>query len=157
MSMPSWLSWLKPGGGGGGSTPTVVRRFTTADQTVSRDSIVVQGDGWLVDAPEGRVVRLFEIDSPGLEQCQLAYRAALKCEDLQGRAYLEMWCRLPGKGEFFSKGLNQTLKGTVDWSTYEIPFRLKKGQRPDLIKLNLAVEGRGKVWVKDVELLSTPK
>jgi len=60
MSMPSWLSWLKPGGGGGGSTPTVVRRFTTADQTVSRDSIVVQGDGWLVDAPEGRVVRLFE-------------------------------------------------------------------------------------------------
>ncbi len=68
-----------------------------------------------------------------------------------------MWCRLPGRGEFFSRGLNQTLKGTTDWASYEIPFRLKKGERPDLIKLNLAVEGRGKVWIKDVELLKTLK
>ncbi len=26
----------------------------------------------------------------------------------------------------------------------------------DLIKLNLVVEGKGRVWVKDVELLKTP-
>jgi hypothetical protein len=38
----------------------------------------------------------------------------------------------------------------------EIPFYLKKGQRPDLIKLNLAIEGSGKVWIRDVELLKTP-
>ena len=55
------------------------------------------------------------------------------------------------------EGLNQPLKRTTDWSSYEIPFRLKKGQRPDLIKLNLVVEGRGKVWIKDIELLRTPR
>jgi hypothetical protein len=45
----------------------------------------------------------------------------------------------------------------VDWPSFQITFRLKKGQHPDLIKLNLAVEGRGTVWIKDVVLLGTPK
>jgi len=49
------------------------------------------------------------------------------------------------------------VKGTTGWSSYEVPFRLRKGQRPDLLKLNLAVEGRGKVWIKDIELLKTPR
>jgi hypothetical protein len=80
----------------------------------------------------------------------------MKAADLQGRAYLEMWCRLPGRGEFFSKGLHDGVSGTTDWGSYEVPFRLLQGQRPDLIKLNVAVEGAGTVWIKDVELLQTP-
>jgi hypothetical protein len=66
-----------------------------------------------------------------------------------------MWCRLPGRGEFFSKGLQQAVSGTANWSHYEIPFYLKKGQKPDLIKLNLAVEGAGTVWLRNIELLRT--
>lgn len=137
-------------------TPVTLRRFTTADPTISADSLEVQGDSWLVDARANQVVRLFEMPTPDVEQCLLTYRATLKSEDLTGRAFLEMWCRLPGKGEFFSRGLNQTVQGNTGWSSYEIPFRLKKGQRPDLIKLNLVVEGYGKIWIKDVELLKTP-
>jgi hypothetical protein len=86
----------------------------------------------------------------------LSYRASLKTLDAEG-AYLEMWCRLPGKGEFFSKGLNQTIKGTRDWSSFEIPFMLKQGQQADLVKLNLAFSGGGTVWIRDVELLQTPQ
>jgi len=77
-------------------------------------------------------------------------------EGLKGRAFLEMWCRLPGRGEFFSKGLQQVLSGTASWARYEISFYLKEGQKPDLIKPNLAVEGTGTVWLKNVELLETP-
>ena len=73
-----------------------------------------------------------------------------------GGAYLEMWCRLPGEGEYFSKGLDQKVKGTVDWSSYEIPFRLDEGQRPDLIRLNIAFDGPGTVRLRNVELLRTP-
>lgn len=58
--------------------------------------------------------------------------------------------------EFFSKGLNQAITGTTEWASFEIPFYLKKGQRPDLVKLNLVIEGRGRVSMKDVELLKTP-
>ena len=137
--------------------PDVVRRFSIGDATLSRDNITVDEKAWLVDAQEERVIRLFEVPDPDVEQCLLTYRASLKTEGLTGRAFLEMWCRLPGQGEFFSRGLNQTVKGTTDWASYEIPFRLKRDQRPDLIKLNLAIEGEGKVWIKDVELLKTPK
>jgi len=101
-------------------------------------------------------MRLFEIQNPDAEQCLVTYRATMKTEGLAGRAFLEMWCRVPGRGEFFSRGLNQAITGTTDWASYEIPFYLKKGQRPDLIKLNLVIEGRGKVSMKDVELLKTP-
>ena len=87
----------------------------------------------------------------------LTYRARLKSANLDGRAFLEMWCRLPGKGEFFSRGLAQTVSGTTEWASFETPFRLRKGQRPDLVKLNLMIEGYGKVWIKDVQLLKTSR
>jgi hypothetical protein len=91
-----------------------------------------------------------------VEQCLLSYRAELKTDGLNGRAFLEMWCRFPGRGEFFSKGLQQAASGTANWARYEIPFYLKARQKPDLIKLNVAVEGTGVVWIKNIELLITP-
>ena len=150
--MSDWLRniFLRPESA---TPPTVIRRFHTTDPTLSTDSVVVEGDSWLIDAKESQVVLLFEVADPDAEKCMLTYRATMKSDGLEGKAYLEMWCRFPGRGEFFSKGLNQALKGSTRWSSYEIPFRLRKGERPDLIKLNLVVEGRGKIWIRDVELL----
>ena len=39
-----------------------------------------------------------------------------------------MWCRIPGVGECFSRGLNQKVQGTNNYLSLEIPFYLKKGQ-----------------------------
>jgi hypothetical protein len=152
------FNWLKSiFGAAKPSGPAVtMRRFQTADSTLSRDSITIAADAWVFDSKDGQTFRLFEIHDPQVEQCLVTYRAMMKSEGLAGRAYLEMWCRLPGGGEFFSKGLNQVVKGTTDWASYEIPFRLKKGQRPDLIKLNLVIEGRGRIWLRDVQVLKTP-
>jgi hypothetical protein len=136
--------------------PELVRRFSATDPTVARDCVTVDQDAWAVVTQAGQSVRLFEVADPQVDECVVNYRATMRTEDLTGRAFLEMWCRLPGRGEFFSKGLDQAVTGTTDWSSHEIPFLLKKGQRPDLIRLNVAVEGAGKVWLKDVELLKTP-
>ncbi|PYJ02904.1 MAG: hypothetical protein DME25_14580, partial [Verrucomicrobia bacterium] len=54
------------------------------------------------------------------------------------------------------RALDNTVTGSNDWASYETPFFLKKGEKPDLIKLNLVLKGPGKVWVKDVELLKGP-
>lgn len=153
------LDWLKSMfGASKPSGPTeTLRSFRTSEATLNRDRITVSGDGWLVDSKEAQTIRLFEIQAPKVEQCLLTYRAKMKTDSLAGGAYLEMWSRLPGRGEFFSKGLQQKASGTTDWASYEIPFSLKKGQQPDLIKLNLVVEGKGKVWLKDVQLLKTPQ
>jgi len=152
------MNWLKsifsrqrPSG-----SPETLRLFRTTDRTLTQGAITIAQDGWVVDSKDTQTIRLFELQEPQVEQCLITYRAKLKTDGLAGRAFLEMWCRLPGRGEFFSKGLNQVAQGTTDWASYEIPFYLKKGERPDLIKLNLVVEGRGKVWLSDVELFKTP-
>ena len=140
---------------------TTLKTFTTANPTVSKD-VVAEGGAWLAQCDKAQTFRLFEVPEPGVEDCTVLYRAKLKTENLTGRAYLEMWCRLPGRGEFFSKGLTQTVTGSNDWASHEIPFLLKKGEQPDLIRLNLVVEAigwlfkkpvTGKVWIKDVELV----
>jgi len=124
--------------------------------------VVVDGSAWLVKCDKAQTYRLFEVPEPDVEECTVLYRAKLKTEGLTGNAYLEMWCRLPGRGEFFSKGLNQTVTGSNDWVSCEIPFFLKKGEKPDLIRLNLVVVATGfifkktvagKVWIKEVELV----
>ena len=100
--------------------------------------------------------RLFEVPDPGVQNCTLIYRAKMKTEGLAGRAYLEMRCRFPSKGEFFSLGLDNVVSGSNDWATYETPFFLKTEEQPDLVRLNLVVEGAGKVFIKDIELLTRP-
>jgi len=133
-----------------------VKRFSTMDSTLGRSGISVEGEAWRIHVEGEATIRLFEVTGVELERCMLTYRAVARTEDLTGRAFLEMWCRLPGKGEFFSKGLDQALTGSADWTTLEIPFLLKQGQRPDLIKLNLSVSGDGTVWLRDLQLLKTP-
>jgi hypothetical protein len=152
------LNWLKslfappePAG-----PPQTIKKFDPSDTPVTQNGVTGDQDGWRIEFQEKQSIPLFEVSEPGIEQCMLAYRAQIKTADMQERAYLEMWCRLPGRGEFFSKGFHQTVKGTTDWASYEIPFYLKKGQCPDLIKLNVASEGEGTLWVKNIELLQTP-
>jgi hypothetical protein len=153
------LNWLKSlfAGPKPAGPPQVLRAFAADQPTITQPGIRVEDGAWHIDArAEEQTIRLFEVENPAVEQCLLTYRADLKAEALQGRGFLEMWCRVPGRGEFFSKGYQQAVRGTVDWARYEIPFYLKSGQKPDLIKLNVVVEGPGTVWLRNVELLKTP-
>lgn len=136
--------------------PERLRAFTSGDRPISQDGVASDGNGWRIEARDKRTVRLFEISNPGAEQCVLTYRLQMKTENVQGGVYLEMWCRLPGRGEFFSRSIQQKVTGTTSWAAHETPFYLTKGQRPDLIKLNLVFDGSGTVWMRDVEVLKTP-
>ena len=136
--------------------PQKIRSFMPSERPITQDGISVDQNGWRIESREKRTVRLFEVPNPGVEQCVLTYRAQMKTENIQGGAYLEMWCRFPRRGEFFSRGLHHKVAGTTGWALYETPFYLKKEQRPDLIKLNLVLEGAGTAWIKDAELLKTP-
>jgi hypothetical protein len=154
--VPKWLKSLgrppEPSG------PTVtLRRFQPADPTVSQDRVATSGDGWVLEAPKTGTVHLFEVGGLQAEQCVLTYRANLSTQGLDGRTYLEMWVRVPGRGEFFGRGTDQTVEGTTGWTSRETRFYLKKGQVADLVKLNIIVEVSGeRIEIKDVELLKTP-
>lgn len=109
-----------------------------------------------VTATEPTVVRLFETGDIEIENARLIYQAKVRTEGVEGKVYLEMWVHFPGKGEFFSRGLQNPLTGTMDWTTEEIPFFLKKGENPDNVKLNLVIEGKGIAWIDDIRLLKGP-
>jgi hypothetical protein len=109
-----------------------------------------------VTASQPTVIRLFEVRDIEIEEARLIYQARLRTEGIDGHVYLEMWCHFPGRGEFFSRGLQSPLSGTTDWTTEETPFFLKKGENPDYVKLNLVINGRGTAWIDDIRLLKGP-
>jgi WD40 repeat protein len=142
------------------SEPQVIRTIHSlgrpTGKPLTQDGVTKEGDSWRIEADEPRTVRLFEIPDPAIEKCTVIFRALMKSENLKGRAYLEMLCHFPTLGDFFSRDLEHPIQGTTGWATYETPFFLKKGERPDMIKLNLVIKGKGTVWIKDLKLLRGP-
>ena len=130
----------------------ISRSDVQMDNQVSSD-----GNGSLrITATQPKVVRLFEAGDVDIENARLIYQAKVRTDNVEGQVYLEMWCHFAGKGEFFSRGLQNPLTGTNEWSTEETPFFLKKGENPDNVRLNLVINGRGTVWIDDVRLLMGP-
>ena len=85
--------------------------------------ISADGKGSLrVEAKEPVTVPLFEVTDVAIENASLIYMARLQSENLDGKAFLEMWVRIPGKGEFFSRGLDRPITGTMSWMTVATPF-----------------------------------
>lgn len=122
------------------------------DTEVSSD-----GRGSLKITPqEPSTVHLFEVRDIDIEDARLLYQARVMTRDVKGQVYLEMWVRIPGKGEFFTRNVHTPATGSVDWMTMEAPFFLKKGQNPDLLKLNLVVNGTGTAWIDDIKLVKAP-
>ena len=75
--------------------PQTIRAFHTSDAPISKDRVLVDQEGWLIDSREDQSVSLFEVPEAGVEQCVLTFKAKIKTNDLKGRAFLEMWCRVP--------------------------------------------------------------
>jgi hypothetical protein len=130
----------------------ITRSGVQIDKEITSD-----GNGsLLVKANEPVTVKLYETGDIHIENKRLIYRARLRTEDVEGQVYLEMWCSFPGKGEFFSRALQAPLSGSNEWSSQETPFILQKGENPDNVKMNLVINGKGKVWIDDIRLLMAP-
>jgi serine/threonine protein kinase len=133
--------------------------FHSSARTLTQDGVTSEEGAWRISGNnEGatRQVRLFEVPVKDLDDCTVILRASMKSASLTGRAYLEMWCHFADGQEYFSKGTQNPIQGTTGWSSYQIPFFLKPGQLPDLLKLNVVIEGKGTVWIKDLKLLRAP-
>lgn len=135
--------------------PRIVRALSPSDPPI------VGGARWVgneleVTAAEAGPQRLFEVSLDGIDQSMITYRFRIQTNELRSKVYPEMWCRVAGIGEAFSRGMNQKVRGTNNWMTIEIPFYLKRGEFADLVKLNLVFEGPGTVRLADIEVLATP-
>ncbi|UCE20601.1 MAG: hypothetical protein JSV84_13255 [Gemmatimonadota bacterium] len=130
----------------------ITRSGVEIDKAISSDG----GGSLKIKASEPRTVNLFETGDIDIENARLIYKARVRTENIQGQVYLEMWCHFPGRGEFFSRGLQTPLQGTSDWTTVETPFFLKACENPDRVKLNLVINGSGTAWIDDIHLIRGP-
>ena len=102
-----------------------------------------------------RTIKLYETGDLDAETCRLIYEASVRTRDVVGKVYLEMMCVFKGKGEYFSRGLQDAADGSTDWRPMRTVFFLKRGENPDNVLLNLVVNGTGTVWIDDVKLVKT--
>jgi hypothetical protein len=117
--------------------------------------ITSDGNGSIkISAADRTTVRLYEVEDINVEDTRLLYRARVRTDGVKGQVYLEMWCRFPGRGEFFSRALHAPVTGTTEWTSQETGFSLEKNQKPDLVKLNIVLDGSGTVWVDDLALVA---
>jgi hypothetical protein len=112
---------------------TLVRAFRTDDAPLAGPLSFVD-DAWRLDSQQHPTVRLFELSDLAVEGGVLFCEAELRTEGLEGRAYLEMWCRVPGRGEFFSRGFRDARSGSTGWTTAQTPFRIPEGESPDRVR-----------------------
>jgi hypothetical protein len=98
---------------------------------------------------------LGEVLELNVENAQIIYRAKVKSEKLKGTAFLEMWCHVGG-GQYFSRGMNSTVTGTMRWKALQTPFILQAGQRAEKVTLNVVINGKGTIWIDDVQLIKEP-
>lgn len=110
---------------------------------------------YMLPADSSAVFPLLAVHNIDVENTVIVYSAYVKTIDVKGRCYLEMWCFFPGRGRFFSRGLDNTLTGNNDWTEVTTPFFLKEGENPDSIHLNLIIEGSGTVYIDNIRLLQT--
>lgn len=119
------------------------------DQGFSED-----GKGSLkVTVEQPATVQLFEVPAPGVENAKYIFRAKVNTKDLLGDASLQMIIRFKNGGEV---NAYQTVKGTGAWTPMEVFGIVQKGQKPDMVRLNLLVSGTGTCWVDNVHLVQQP-
>ena len=125
--------------------------------TVSTDPTVKQeGNGSIrISTVWPTTICLGEVQELNVENAQIIYRAKVKSEKLEGTVFLEMWCHVGGR-QYFSRGLNSVVTGTMDWRTLQTLFFLQPGQNAKKATLNIVINGKGTVWVDDVHLLKEP-
>jgi len=125
--------------------------------TVSTDLVVKkEGKGSIkILTPGPTNICLGVVQPLNVENARLVYQARVKSENLEGAAFLEMWCEVGG-GRYFSRGMDSTIAGTMDWQILQTPFFLQAGQKVNRVTLHIVINGKGTVWVDDAVLFEKP-
>jgi hypothetical protein len=135
--------------------PIILHSFAPADVPISSGARW-SGNDLEVTADMAGPQRLFELPVSRIDQSMISYCFRIQTDDLKSSVYPEMWCRVAGMAECFSRGLNQKVRGGNHGSSVMVPFYLRQGQFAELLKLNLVFEGPGTVRLSDIVVLATP-
>lgn len=92
--------------------------------------------------------------NPEIGSHEYIVRGKLKYDDVSGDGYLELWNEFGSQGEYFSRTLGDSgpmgkLSGSSDWREFALPFYAKEGMKPQRLRLNLTLPGKGTVLISE--------
>lgn len=102
---------------------------------------------------------LFTIEKPSITQTAYGIVGQVRCEGVEGTAYLEMWSHFPGGGAYFSRTLGESgpmaaLTGTSGWRPFVLPFFNSEGNPPpERLVINVFLPARGGVHLSSLRLV----
>ena len=80
-------------------------------------------------------------------------RAQVKTEgkNIPSEACLEI-----DNGERAMGSLGSVRKGSTNWAPYEVSWNCPPNMSPESLKVNVLIVWNGSIWIKDLELVTTP-
>lgn len=127
--------------------------------------VVTRPDGPFTDCvrienrkSEPVTVKVLVIDKPAITSATYAITGDVRHENVEGKAFLEMWNHFPA-GRYFSRTFADTgpmkhLQGTSAWRPFSLAFFNKPGEpMPVKLELNVVLPGKGTVVLGPVRLV----
>jgi len=131
--------------------------------TVVKGDVLGSPEQLKVENPkDGRAsLAVLTVDEPGVTRSCYAVAGEVRCEDVEGQGYLEMWSSFPDGGRFFSRtlgdGLMMPLEGTCQWRSFLLPFTLgDRSDKPSRLVVNVVLPGKGTVYLGPLRLVQYP-
>jgi hypothetical protein len=101
-------------------------------------------------------IPLFEAGAIKSDNVKLLLTYKVKTDNMSEPTFLQLKLHFPVKGDVVSDEPDDVVSGTKDWSDQKVVYKLKKGQLPDDVFINLVIQGQGTVWIDDVKLVAKP-
>jgi hypothetical protein len=121
------------------------------------------GAAWRFDVAEPHTIRLVSQRNSVSGNAIVTFRAEMRTEVLDGRAFLELVGRASADAagnaaaaEKRSRGYHHVMQGSSDWKFVETPLLAPASPPTEAFELNLVVEGTGVVWLRNMELKVRP-
>jgi len=140
-----------------------IKEIITQSGVEIDNEISSDGNGSLIiNTKEPITAELFELDGIDFGNKRLTYKAQIRSDDLvgaqemRGISYIELIAQFSNGEELISRGPRVPISGTTEWRPAETVLYIDKGDTPERVKLNLIVEGEGKVWLDSVVLEAIP-
>ena len=136
--------------------------ITQSGVEIDKDTSKDGSESLLVNSTEPTTIELFELKNEDFGNKRLTYKAQMRSQDLvdtedsRGISYIELLAKFPDGDAIVSRGPRVPISGTTDWSYAKTVLYIDKATAPESVKLNLVVEGQGKVWIDDIKLEVIP-
>ncbi|WP_445636917.1 Chromophore lyase CpcS/CpeS [Nostoc sp. DSM 114161] len=147
----------------------LIRRFTTADSTITRGGIKTVGETWEIEAYDDNTQRLissvdplrnvilFEVAEPDVQECVFACQFNAKALNTEKPIKVSLGLRKPGQwGAMTTTSWCTGISPTQDFQPYEVRAHFKKEADGAKVQISVQFESSGILEIRDIELLQAP-